>query len=89
MLLVPTDAPGFSWTPVRTMAGVTTSATFYQDVRVPVTNLVGEENKGWNLITNQLNHERVALCSAANVQHARQRRAPLGPRDRRWPTVAG
>jgi alkylation response protein AidB-like acyl-CoA dehydrogenase len=69
MLLVPTDAPGFSWTPVRTMAGVTTSATFYQDVRVPVTNLVGGENEGWRLITNQLNHERVALCSAANVQH--------------------
>jgi alkylation response protein AidB-like acyl-CoA dehydrogenase len=70
MLLVPTSADGFSWTPVRTMAGVTTSATFYQDVRVPLTALVGEENKGWNLITNQLNHERVALCSAASLQHA-------------------
>jgi alkylation response protein AidB-like acyl-CoA dehydrogenase len=69
MILVPTSAEGFSWSPVRTMSGVTTSATFYNDVRVPVTNLVGEENKGWNLITNQLNHERVALCSAANVQH--------------------
>jgi alkylation response protein AidB-like acyl-CoA dehydrogenase len=70
MLLVPTSAKGFSWTPVRTMAGVTTSATFYQDVRVPTNALVGDENKGWNLITNQLNHERVALCSAANLQHA-------------------
>ena len=70
MLLVPTSAEGFSWTPVRTMAGVTTSATFYQDVRVPLGALVGEENKGWNLITNQLNHERVALCSAAALQHA-------------------
>ena len=70
MFLMKTDSPGFSWTPVRTMAGVTTSATFYQDVRVPAGNLVGEENKGWNLITNQLNHERVALCSAANLQHA-------------------
>jgi alkylation response protein AidB-like acyl-CoA dehydrogenase len=69
MILVPTDTPGFSWSPVKTMSGVTTSATFYNDVRVPVANLVGEENKGWNLITNQLNHERVALCSAANVQH--------------------
>jgi alkylation response protein AidB-like acyl-CoA dehydrogenase len=69
MILVPTSAEGFSWSPVRTMSGVTTSATFYNDVRVPVTNLVGDENKGWNLITNQLNHERVALCSAANVQH--------------------
>jgi len=70
MLLVSTDSPGFSWTPVRTMAGVTTSATFYEDVRVPAANLVGGENQGWKLITNQLNHERVALCSAANVQNA-------------------
>ncbi|MDQ2649379.1 MAG: acyl-CoA dehydrogenase family protein, partial [Actinomycetota bacterium] len=69
MILVPTDAPGFSWTPVRTVSGVTTSATFYEDVRVPVTNLVGPEHEGWKLITNQLNHERVALCSAAQVQH--------------------
>jgi 3-oxocholest-4-en-26-oyl-CoA dehydrogenase alpha subunit len=70
IIIVPTDAEGFSWTPVSTLAGVTTSATYYSDVRVPVSNLVGEENKGWPLITNQLNHERVALTSAAPVQTA-------------------
>jgi len=70
IIIVPTDADGFSWTPVSTLAGVTTSATYYSDIRVPVTNLVGEENKGWPLITNQLNHERVALTSAAPVQSA-------------------
>jgi 3-oxocholest-4-en-26-oyl-CoA dehydrogenase alpha subunit len=70
IIMVPTDAEGFSWTPVSTLAGVTTSATYYSDVRVPVSNLVGEENKGWALITNQLNHERVALTSAAPVQSA-------------------
>ena len=67
MLIVPTDAPGFSWTPVHTMAGVDTSATYYQDVRVPTSNLVGEENGGWKLVTNQLNHERVALVSAQPI----------------------
>jgi alkylation response protein AidB-like acyl-CoA dehydrogenase len=67
ILIVPTDAEGFSWTPVHTMAGPTTSATYYQDVRVPATALVGEEHRGWPLITNQLNHERVALTSAAPV----------------------
>ena len=67
MLIVPTDAPGFSWTPVHTMAGVDTSATYYQDVRVPAGNLVGEENGGWKLVTNQLNHERVALVSAQPI----------------------
>jgi len=70
ILIVPTTAPGFSWTPVRTMAGPTTSATYYSDVRVPADALVGEENKGWPLITNQLNHERVALTSAAPIQTA-------------------
>ncbi|GAB2673188.1 acyl-CoA dehydrogenase family protein [Saccharopolyspora gloriosae] len=70
MLVVPTDAPGFSWTPVRTVAGPTTSATYYEDVRVPTTALVGEENAGWPLITNQLNHERVALTSAAPISSA-------------------
>jgi len=70
ILIVPTDADGFSWTPVRTLAGVTTSATYYSDVRVPAANLVSDENKGWALITNQLNHERVALTSAAPVLSA-------------------
>ena len=70
ILIVPTDAPGFSWTPVHTVAGPTTSATYYSDVRVPATALVGEENQGWPLITNQLNHERVALTSSAPVRSA-------------------
>jgi 3-oxocholest-4-en-26-oyl-CoA dehydrogenase alpha subunit len=70
ILIVPADAPGFSWTPVRTMAGPTTSATYYSDVRVPASALVGDENQGWPLITNQLNHERVALTSSAPVRSA-------------------
>jgi 3-oxocholest-4-en-26-oyl-CoA dehydrogenase alpha subunit len=70
VLIVPTDAPGFSWTPVPTVAGPTTSATYYSDVRVPAAALVGEENQGWQLITNQLNHERVALTSAAPIRSA-------------------
>lgn len=63
IVLVPTDAPGFSWTPIDTVGGLTTTATYYDGVRVPVTALVGAENGGWGLITNQLNHERVALAA--------------------------
>jgi alkylation response protein AidB-like acyl-CoA dehydrogenase len=70
ILIVPTDAAGFSWTPIRTVAGPTTSATYYSDVRVPASALVGAENQGWPLITNQLNHERVALTSSAPVRSA-------------------
>ena len=70
VLIVPTSAQGFSWTPVHTVAGPTTSATYYSDVRVPASALVGDENQGWPLITNQLNHERVALTSSAPVRTA-------------------
>ena len=70
MLIVPTTAEGFSWTPVHTMAGPDTSATYYQDVRVPDSARVGAVNEGWKLMTNQLNHERVALTSAAPIQGA-------------------
>ena len=67
VFIVPTDAPGFHWTPLRTMAGEFTSSTFYDEVRVPAANLVGEENQGWKLITNQLNHERVAICPVSGI----------------------
>ncbi|MGW2742817.1 acyl-CoA dehydrogenase family protein [Streptomyces sp. NPDC001450] len=63
ILVVPTDAPGFSWTPIETVGGQTTTATYYDGVRVPARNLVGAENEGWSLITGQLNHERVALAA--------------------------
>ncbi len=67
VFIVPTDASGFHWTPLRTVAGEFTSTTFYDDVRVPVENLVGAENQGWKIITNQLNHERVAICPVSGI----------------------
>src|SRR3954453_6149887 len=98
MILVPTDAEGFSYTPVHTVAGVSTSATYYEDVRVPASNLVGELNGGWPLMTNQLNHERVALTSAAPLKHsirlvrewAQQTKNPDGSRvvDAEWVQIA-
>ncbi|MFQ5668180.1 MAG: acyl-CoA dehydrogenase family protein [Candidatus Binatia bacterium] len=63
IILVPTDAAGFSVTPIYTLGGERTNATYYDNVRVPVTNRVGPENRGWNLITSQLNHERITLAA--------------------------
>ena len=67
IILVPTDVAGFKHTPIWTLGGGHTNATYYEDVRVPVGNLVGEENSGWKLITRQLNHERVALGPAGRI----------------------
>jgi alkylation response protein AidB-like acyl-CoA dehydrogenase len=61
LLLVDTRTEGFSWTPIVTVGQNTTSATFYDDVRVPVDMRVGPEGGGWRIMTTQLNHERVTL----------------------------
>lgn len=95
VILVPTDSAGFSWTPIETVGGLTTTATYYDGIRVPATNLVGPENGGWGLITNQLNHERVALAAIgmqaedfydAALAHARNRDPVTGgrPADEPW-----
>jgi alkylation response protein AidB-like acyl-CoA dehydrogenase len=98
MIMVPAQAPGVSYTPVHTVAGVGTSATYYEDVRVPATNVVGEVNGGWNLMTTQLNAERVSLTSAAPTIHslqlvrewAQQTKNPDGQRviDTEWVQIA-
>jgi alkylation response protein AidB-like acyl-CoA dehydrogenase len=54
--------------PIKNMGNLATYQTFYDDVRVPAANLVGKLNGGWKLITNQLNHERVTLCSSGVLE---------------------
>jgi alkylation response protein AidB-like acyl-CoA dehydrogenase len=70
IILVPTDVAGFSVTPIHTLGGERTNATYYQDVRVPVANTVGPVNMGWSLITAQLNHERVTLATPGVADRA-------------------
>jgi 3-oxocholest-4-en-26-oyl-CoA dehydrogenase alpha subunit len=67
IIIVPTDTPGFSWTPIVTVGEVMTTATYYSDVRVPAGNVVGGINNGWKLITHQLNHERVGLAALSGL----------------------
>ena len=67
LILVPTSDPGFSATPIHTVGGFSTTATYYDNIRVPVTNVVGKENEGWKLITTQLNHERVGLAAFSGI----------------------
>jgi 3-oxo-4-pregnene-20-carboxyl-CoA dehydrogenase beta subunit len=72
VLIVDTKDPGYSWTPIVTSDGSHhVNATYYNDVRVPVDMLVGEENEGWRLITTQLNHERVMLGPAGRLEGLR------------------
>ena len=68
ILIVDTTDPGYSWTPIITADGAHhVNATYYNDVRVPVSMRVGDEGGGWRLITTQLNHERVMLGPAGRI----------------------
>jgi 3-oxocholest-4-en-26-oyl-CoA dehydrogenase alpha subunit len=70
IFVVPTSTPGWRYVPMRLIGEHDTNQTFYEDVRVPAENLVGGENNGWTLITNQLNHERVTLCSPGVIEES-------------------
>ena len=63
MFLVPNSDPGWSCTPVHTLGGVRTNATYYDNIRVSNDHLVGELHGGWKLITGQLNRERLSLIN--------------------------
>ncbi|QIK76174.1 acyl-CoA dehydrogenase family protein [Nocardioides piscis] len=63
ILVVPCDDPGYTWSPIRTVGGMSITATYYSGIRVPASQVVGEVDGGWRLITAQLNHERVALAA--------------------------
>jgi len=68
IVIVPSDTPGYTVEPIKNMGNFNTNCTYYEDVRVPVSNLVGRENGGWALIMNQLNLERVTLCSSGMIE---------------------
>ncbi|MGA0204782.1 MAG: acyl-CoA dehydrogenase family protein, partial [Ilumatobacteraceae bacterium] len=70
ILIMPMNTPGISLQPLNLIGEHDINAMYLDDVRIPVANCVGGENKGWTLITNQLNHERVTLCSTGVVERA-------------------
>lgn len=65
MLLIPTNAEGFSRTELERKQGwwASDTATLYFDnVRVPVSNLIGEENQGFKVIMTNFNSERMGMA---------------------------
>jgi alkylation response protein AidB-like acyl-CoA dehydrogenase len=61
IFIVPLDTPGITIRPIWVMSGHRTNEVFYDDVRIPASALVGEENRGWYIMANALDHERVTI----------------------------
>ena len=68
ILIVPLDSEGIEVAPLNIMGGGRSNITYYTDVRVPVSAIVGEENLGWRYITTQLDFERIAISPIAQLE---------------------
>jgi 3-oxocholest-4-en-26-oyl-CoA dehydrogenase alpha subunit len=68
IFIVPVPSDGLTIRPMHNMGGNNTHACYYDDVRVPASNIVGGLGNGWRMITSQLNHERVALNAVGPIE---------------------
>jgi acyl-CoA dehydrogenase len=67
LLLIERDRPGFTRAPLKKMGWwcSDTAALHFDNVRVPATNLIGEENKGFRAIMLNFNSERLSMAAGA------------------------
>ena len=66
-LLIAADAPGVSRTALDKKQGwwcSDTATIYFDNVRVPVSHLIGEENRGFKVIMNNFNAERMGMSAA-------------------------
>lgn len=83
-ILVDMKSPGVTWRPIELIdGGVEVNEVFFDDVRVPVDNLVGEENKGWDyakfLLGNERNGQARVGLSKARLRYVRELAACAQP----------
>jgi len=79
------DTPGITVRPLTNMAGTHEfNEIFFEDVRIPAANLVGEENRGWYNVAVGLDFERSSIGATSTARRmvddmvAHLRRAPAG-----------
>lgn len=83
-LLVDLDTPGIDVRPIRLIeGGHEVNEVFFDNVRVPVANLVGEENKGWTIAKFLLTHERTNIAGVGASMQALEELKALARQMRR------
>ncbi|WP_164702427.1 acyl-CoA dehydrogenase family protein [Modestobacter sp. KNN46-3] len=69
LLLFPMDTPGVTLRPIELLdGGFEVNEVFFEDVRVPAENLVGEENHGWDYAKFLLGNERVGIARIGSTK---------------------
>nr|WP_082945843.1 acyl-CoA dehydrogenase family protein [Mycobacterium sp. E1747] len=71
-LLIPMNSAGITVRPLRDISGAAHFAeVFFDDVEVPVANVVGEEGQGWSIMRTSLGHERATAFLADEFKYRR------------------
>jgi alkylation response protein AidB-like acyl-CoA dehydrogenase len=84
-LLIPMDTPGITIRPIRNLdMHDEFCETFFDDVRVPKGNIVGQVNKGWTMAKNLLGFERIGIGSPRQSANALSRLKLLAERMGVW-----
>jgi alkylation response protein AidB-like acyl-CoA dehydrogenase len=69
LLVFPMDAPGVTLRPIELIdGGFEVNEVFFEDVRVPAENLIGEENRGWDYAKFLLGNERVGIARIGSTK---------------------
>lgn len=69
MLVFPMDTPGVTLRPIELLdGGFEVNEVFFEDVRVPSENLIGEVNKGWDQAKFLLGNERVGIARVGGTK---------------------
>lgn len=87
-IVVPTDTPGFSYRLLDKIGnrGSDTGLLFFDDVRVPVSNTIGDANRGFQQQMNQFQDERMVPVVMGST--TRTSASPSAPRSRRCRSTA-
>ncbi|NEK84995.1 acyl-CoA dehydrogenase [Blastococcus saxobsidens] len=69
LLVFPMDTPGVTLRPIELIdGGFEVNEVFFEDVRVPAENLIGEENRGWDYAKFLLGNERVGIARIGSTK---------------------
>ncbi|MCF6275107.1 MAG: acyl-CoA dehydrogenase family protein [Robiginitomaculum sp.] len=78
-ILFDMETPGVTTKPIKLISGRSPFCeTFFEDVKVPKENLVGERDKGWNIAKYLLTHEREMIGDSGNLKPVAQMVAEMG-----------
>ena len=83
-LLIDMKSPGITVRPIITLDGEhEVNEVFFDNVRVPVENLVGEENKGWTCAKYLLTHERTSIAGIGQAKQMLSRLKRIASQEQR------